>query len=426
MTDELASSWIRLPAEQYRFRPNGTLAEYQQFLDEVDIGVVALTDNPFNRGRTALKWEEFAASGVVGVVARGGPYDAVVDHGKTGFLFASFDELEAVLDSLQDPGLVQKVRSEAWVALRGRSNDAAQVRLSAYRELLGTPPRNPELPAKLRNEFRPNGRHWSLLPGEPEALIASAWNATNASLLRPLAELRRNYPGFVAADRAYVRLLIRLGRGTEALAEFGPLGVRSPGVLAELAGASGTEGSVALLRRSASLAPTEPNVWMALQKAAGESGEPGEPAATAARATIAMPRNHLAALMAVSRTTGEVRLQGMTDWLERFPPTAHAEEEPYLAAAFSTVLGADPSPEYLSVVQMAFDRFPHSAKLAAHLGRMEYDRGNVVAATMAWSRAAAIARIARGFQAEYSDPDFTAREWLVADSLRPRTEPTHA
>lgn len=61
-------------------------AAYARLMAELrpDIGLAPLSDTPFNRCKSAVKWLEYAALGAVGVFADLPPY-APVEHGVTGF-----------------------------------------------------------------------------------------------------------------------------------------------------------------------------------------------------------------------------------------------------------------------------------------------------------------------------------------------------
>jgi len=68
-----------------------------------DIAIVPLQDTPFNRCKSNIKWLEYSACGIAGVFADLPPYNATVEHGKTGLLVGQdpekwFRALEFLVD----------------------------------------------------------------------------------------------------------------------------------------------------------------------------------------------------------------------------------------------------------------------------------------------------------------------------------------
>ena len=76
-----------LPQGRCDYRRGGTLTEYLRFVSTLDIGVCPLDDTDFNRGRSDVKFLEYASHGVVTVAAALPPYEATLRHGETGLLF---------------------------------------------------------------------------------------------------------------------------------------------------------------------------------------------------------------------------------------------------------------------------------------------------------------------------------------------------
>jgi len=77
----------RLPG--FRFIPfENSYAAYAQKLQEIslDIALVPLVDNPFNRCKSNIKWLEYSACGTAGIYADLPPYNLCVEHGRTGLL----------------------------------------------------------------------------------------------------------------------------------------------------------------------------------------------------------------------------------------------------------------------------------------------------------------------------------------------------
>lgn len=82
----ILSDW--LPVQQYALNYVG-----------VDIGCCPLADEPFNRAKSNIKWQEWTASGAA-VVASPTVYGQVIEHGRTGLLAETTDEWEAAIEDL--------------------------------------------------------------------------------------------------------------------------------------------------------------------------------------------------------------------------------------------------------------------------------------------------------------------------------------
>jgi len=89
-----------LPVGRSTFTPTGTLDDYLAFLQKLDIGIAPLQDNPYNRCRSDVKFLEYASRGVVSVLSSLTPYKASVQHGETGFLYDSPQQLLSILSML--------------------------------------------------------------------------------------------------------------------------------------------------------------------------------------------------------------------------------------------------------------------------------------------------------------------------------------
>jgi len=105
------------PVHSYEYR------EFQQELRqyEADIAIAPLEDNPFNRGKSAIKFLEYSACGLVGVYAALPPYTAVVRDGENGFLAADAQEWERKLGILiENPDLCVRMVAQAQEDIRSQ------------------------------------------------------------------------------------------------------------------------------------------------------------------------------------------------------------------------------------------------------------------------------------------------------------------
>lgn len=87
---------------------------YLEFLQQIDISLIPLADNAFNRCKSDVKFLESAACGAA-VVASQVVFQNCVEHAKTGFLFDTLDEFATVLKRLiRNPALIQNLARNAY------------------------------------------------------------------------------------------------------------------------------------------------------------------------------------------------------------------------------------------------------------------------------------------------------------------------
>jgi len=86
----------------------------------IDLALVPLVDNAFNRAKSSIKWLEFSAAGVPGIYSRLSPYSSVVRDGEDGFLAGSDpNEWIRLMETLiADAGRRRRVASAAWKRVR--------------------------------------------------------------------------------------------------------------------------------------------------------------------------------------------------------------------------------------------------------------------------------------------------------------------
>lgn len=89
------------PEERLTLRVPGSLADYHDFVSGLDVGLAPLLDTGFNRGRSDVKFLEYAAHGVAPVCSAAPPYARAIKAGHA-LGFDSVDTLGAVLDDLLD------------------------------------------------------------------------------------------------------------------------------------------------------------------------------------------------------------------------------------------------------------------------------------------------------------------------------------
>lgn len=91
-----------------QFFPLAPHNEYLRILSQLDISIIPLADNQFNRCKSDVKFLESAAAGCA-VIASELVYAESIEHGRTGMLFANSEQFSSLLENLAvNP---EKVRS---------------------------------------------------------------------------------------------------------------------------------------------------------------------------------------------------------------------------------------------------------------------------------------------------------------------------
>lgn len=82
----------------------------------IDIGIAPLSDNIFNRSKSAIKWMELSACGIPGVYSDLPPYQEVTRSGNAGLLCSSTDNswFEAIDRLVCDRGLRQTISDNSY------------------------------------------------------------------------------------------------------------------------------------------------------------------------------------------------------------------------------------------------------------------------------------------------------------------------
>jgi len=128
-----------LPPGRIICSPPGTLDDYLRFLQKLDIGIAPLQDNPYNRCRSDVKYLEYASRGVVPVLSSLTPYNASVEHGETGFLYDSPEQLFSIISTLAcDVDLRNRISSSAYAYVNQCRMEEKHVdnRLTFYASLI--------------------------------------------------------------------------------------------------------------------------------------------------------------------------------------------------------------------------------------------------------------------------------------------------
>ena len=133
----LAEPFAVLSAEQWQLHRPGSLLDYLQWLQTLDIGVAPLLPTDYNACRSDVKFLEYAAAGVVPVLQNHGPYRSLAEQG-VALAFSSPEELVQILEQLvQDVGLRQHWSRKVYgyVSEERRLSGHIQERAVVYRRL---------------------------------------------------------------------------------------------------------------------------------------------------------------------------------------------------------------------------------------------------------------------------------------------------
>jgi len=133
----------RLPG--FTFIPFETTYEtYARKLQQIpiDIALVPLEDNPFNRCKSNVKWLEYSACGVAGIYADLTPYNTTIEHGNTGLLVGNDPQqwFNAIDLLIKNPELRRSIAANARrkVLSEYTLKTGARCWLDAYRQVIAS------------------------------------------------------------------------------------------------------------------------------------------------------------------------------------------------------------------------------------------------------------------------------------------------
>jgi glycosyltransferase involved in cell wall biosynthesis len=134
----IGATSFRLPGIRYSAQEWRAESEVED-LRRIDIGLVPLPDNGWNRRKFYLKVAQYMALGIVPVATPLGSNSDVIEHGRTGFLARSHDEWVTYLERLvTEPGLRAEMAGRAAEVASRRFTLAAQAEavVAAFRSAL--------------------------------------------------------------------------------------------------------------------------------------------------------------------------------------------------------------------------------------------------------------------------------------------------
>jgi len=133
-----------IPGAQKIYTSPGSLHDYYDFLETIDVGIAPLLNTEYNRCRSDIKFVEYASRGVAPVLSALPPYQKHALDGVNAFLFADENELFNVLVRLiKNPDLRLKVAKNAYKYVKEQRLEClrAPERVKFYHEMCETKPR---------------------------------------------------------------------------------------------------------------------------------------------------------------------------------------------------------------------------------------------------------------------------------------------
>jgi tetratricopeptide (TPR) repeat protein len=429
MTNEFARPFVRVAPDRYRFTPFGSYADYLRFLPSLDIGLAPLLPTPYNRGRSDVKFVEYAAHGVAGVYARFGPYIETVSHEKTGLLYQNVGELFHHLTRLaEDPSLRESIRRQAYdyVASHRRIEQHIHARLDLYRGLLPQAPTPIDFPEDLASLAARDGRYMQFRPGPIErTLMDSLQSRANPESVQRLEQIADAHPNYHSAQLECGCRLNDLREPKRAYERL-EIGYRhapwSAAILAEMGRAFFVAGNHARARELLEQA-LKVNPWLLpgwrylLRQLAQTQATDGEEWARRARGTF--PLNFELALLGLPLYPTAKRCAELERLLDLYGPTIKFEEYTTAALAFGRAiqmyLKANPDePRNLAMLRKACEYFPESVRILDMFGHALLARGREEEARRWFRRALQFHHAAALYHSEFPKTDGSIHFWQFA------------
>jgi len=439
MTHELAHPFITLEPHRYHFTRFGSLEDYVRFLRSLDIGLAPLLSTGYNRGRSDVKFLEYASQGVAGIYADLAPYQSSVQHGETGLLCRSHVGMVAALDRLaQEAELRRQIRqrAHAYIAENRRLPENVMERVRWYQSLLPHPvAENVTLPFSVQQVISSqDGNYISLRPGEPERLLlASMSPSTAAEALRQLSPLTQQTPDYIAALARQGQLLNDTRdhlRAQQVLEQARLLAPKCPRVLSEL-GRSWFCLNKPLQARQLLEAAIQADenylpAWQYLLRLIRLNGMT-DGTEWVNRAETQFPQCYSLAILAAQIHPLPESLRALSRMVDRIAPSIVPRERATVLRAIRQELAglispASGSPEWMHLLEKMCKLFPESAWLANELGAELQRVGRGSEAHRWHSHAFQLRLQALIYQEEFPKQEAAPWSWQFSDHIH--THPT--
>lgn len=207
----LESVFGSLPTDRVVLTEAGPLKSYLSWLQGLHIGIAPLSDTAFNRGRSDVKFLEYASQRVAPVLSAVGPYLVHARDGENARLFDSHEAMEAVLEDLiADKTALSQLAARAYAYARnGRTMSAeAKRRLGDYAHLIGG------LPTTTAPEALPNCQNLVKLL---RAALFHYDSGDYESCFHSADKVLNMFPSYQLAHLVRLRALVALGLCEQAL-----------------------------------------------------------------------------------------------------------------------------------------------------------------------------------------------------------------
>lgn len=141
MGNETLPNLTQLPAERVLFQPWGGMNDYFSFIKRFHLGLAPLLDTPYNRCRSDIKALEYASCGVLPLLSRALPYQAIIQALSLPS-YRDFRELFDLLDlySRDNTRLETDARRAYDYVAQNRVGQLRRERLEVYKRFLPPTP----------------------------------------------------------------------------------------------------------------------------------------------------------------------------------------------------------------------------------------------------------------------------------------------
>lgn len=442
MTNELARDFFGLPVERYDFCEFGSLAHYLGFLRRLDVGIAPLLPTEYNRGRSDVKFLEYASQGVAGIYADLDPYRGVIEPGRTGLLYRTPAELIEALDRLYtDPDLRQRIRGQAYdyVATSRMIGDHVGDRLTWYRELgairrqVITAQGAAAQGAANQQGRESGGGYRQVRLGEPElALQHGVANPDASASATVFAELLAQDPDYVALLQSEGKRRNDRGEPSAALDVLTRACALSPNssrTLIELARTHFLLGDKTLARQTLTGVLRSDRTylpgWQYLLRLNVLTNSP-DAATWADEAITLFPTCYPVVLLAIGSYEPAVAVLALRELLDRVEPTLTLLERPVALTAFretilvvlNAVAAGPEEADTIELLRRACEVFGESARLAGEYGDALYRAGVPDLAHAQLARAASLRSQAAVDREEFGTDAQIPWTWVFAQHIQ--------
>ncbi|MEI6686500.1 MAG: tetratricopeptide repeat protein [Planctomycetota bacterium] len=400
MTDELAQEFFHLDPARFHFKPFGSIESYLDFLGSIDVGIAPLLPTQYNKGRSDVKFLEYASCGVAGIYQNLEPYRNIVNDGETGLFFNTPEELISQLDRLyQDRKLRLQIRDQAYgfVIKQRKMEDHIGSRVEWYKSLdkknsisEGV---DDQILIALEGAGEKQAGYFQLRAGvvEKQFLEASAKTSANEQV-ESLKNLTQQQPAYSFGWLKLGECLNGLRQPADALKAFEKtleLMPYSSRAKIEIARSyfllEDRDKAVALLKQVCLSETSFLPAWkyllrlLAIQKA-------GDGIGWCKKADAGFPNCYSLSLIGLDNYSPEEKPVALLEILSRVGSTFSIMEHPYARDVLSrAVFGIVALPlqdksAVIALLQKAHAVFPESTRIVAELGKMLYSTGKGVEA----------------------------------------------